>query len=241
VRTARVASSGGLRGHGTEALCGLGGGPLASFIPIIQSRLRAAPQNGSANLPKARKKSRNIFAFLHMKDLVLACACRTARKCLERGSRAVPKLPARRGCAILRRPIADPAATDLPIRSFADYTECQVARPAAVAVFSLFSRAKFTENVAARGAWRGGTSIPFGRKRNSIRWTKRRGRRKTPPPELSAAEIPSDPHRETYLQNFARRWTLALASLDARDRDRLRLYYRKIIRSPRLAARSCEH
>jgi hypothetical protein len=44
-------------------------------------------------------------------------------------------------------------------------------------------------------------------------------------PELSAVDIPPDPQRAMYLQKFREALSVALESLDARDRERLRLYY----------------
>jgi len=44
-------------------------------------------------------------------------------------------------------------------------------------------------------------------------------------PELSAVDIPADPHRATYLQKFREALSVALASLEARDCERMRLYY----------------
>ena len=46
-------------------------------------------------------------------------------------------------------------------------------------------------------------------------------------PELGTAELPVDPRRELYLERFREALTAALASLDARDHSRLRLYYVK--------------
>jgi len=44
-------------------------------------------------------------------------------------------------------------------------------------------------------------------------------------PERSAVEITVNPHRAMYLQKFRETLSAALASLDARDGERLRLYY----------------
>jgi len=124
-----------------KPLCGLGGGPLASFIPIIS--IRAYAQRRKTVRPNLRlaRKNPGIFCVPAHEGFGAGLRLRgRLGKCLERVRRAVPKLPARpRLRPFFGGRLQTPQRLILPIRSLPTYTECQVARPAAVRCFAIFT------------------------------------------------------------------------------------------------------
>jgi RNA polymerase sigma-70 factor len=172
------------------------------------------------------EKIQEYFTALHMKDLVLACACADGSENAWNEFIAEYRSYLRTAAAaILRRPASDPAATDLADSLFADLYGLSGGKAGGRSLFRYFhGRSSLKTWLRAVLAQRHVDTIRVEKKFDSLDEDAEDGKTRRVP-ELSTVEIPSDPHRETYLQKFREALTLALASLDARDRERLRLYY----------------
>jgi RNA polymerase sigma factor (sigma-70 family) len=192
----------------------------------LQSALTRSAAKRFGESAAGAEKIQEYFASLHMEDLVLSCAC------AEGSENAWNEFVAKyrsylraAAAAIVRRPIADPAATDLADSLFADLYGMSGGKARGRSLFRYFhGRSSLKTWLRAVLAQRHIDSIRAEKKFDSLDEGAEDGETRRVP-ELSVAEIPSDPHRETYLRRFREALTLALASLDARDRDRLRLYY----------------
>src|SRR6201984_590386 len=196
-----------------------------SFQSFQSALARSAAKRFCESAPGA-EKIQEYFASLHMEDLVLACACADGSENAWNEFVAQYRSYLRAAAAaILRRPIADPAATDLADSLFADLYGMSGGKAGGRSLFRYFhGRSSLKTWLRAVLAQRHVDTIRVEKKFDSLDEDAEEGN--TPRvPELSMVEIPSDPHRETYLQKFREALTLALASLDARDRERLRLYY----------------
>lgn len=196
-----------------------------SFQSFQSALTRSAAKRFGESAPAA-EKIQEYFASLHIKDLVLACACadgsENAWNEFVEQYRSYLRAAA---AAILRRPIADPAAVDLADSLFADLYGMSGGKAGGRSLFRYFhGRSSLKTWLRAVLAQRHIDFIRAEKKFDSLDGGAEDGETRRVP-ELSVAEIPSDPHRATYLQKFREALTLALASLDVRDRDRLRLYY----------------
>jgi RNA polymerase sigma-70 factor len=195
-------------------------------LQSFQSALtRSAAKRFGESAPSA-EKIQEYFASLHMDDLVLSCACADGAENAWNEFVAQYRSYLRAAAAaILRRSVADLAATDLADSLFADLYGMSGGKAGGGSLFRYFhGRSSLKTWLRAVLAQRHIDSIRAEKKFDSLDEGGEDGETRRVP-EPSAAEIPSDPHRETYLQRFREALTLALASLDARDRDRLRLYY----------------
>src|SRR6266478_751018 len=196
-----------------------------SFQSFQAALTSSAAKRFGESSPTA-EKIQEYFTSLHMKDLVLACACADGlenawnefvaeyRNCLRTSA-----------AAILRCPASDPAAIDLADSLFADLYGLSGGKAGGRSLFRYFhGRSALRTWLRALLAQRHIDAIRAEKKFDSLDQGAEDGETRRVP-ELSTVEIPSDPHRETYLQKFREALTLALALLDARDRERLRLYY----------------
>jgi RNA polymerase sigma-70 factor len=196
-----------------------------SFQSFQSALTRSAAKRFGESAPAA-EKIQEYFASLHMKDLVLACACadgsENAWNEFVEQYRSYLRAAA---AAILRRPIADPAAVDLADSLFADLYGMSGGKAGGRSLFRYFhGRSSLKTWLRAVLAQRHIDIIRAEKKFDSLDGGAEDGETRRVP-ELRVAEIPCDPHRATYLQKFREALTLALASLDVRDRDRLRLHY----------------
>ena len=196
-----------------------------SFQSFQSALTRSTAKRFGESAPGA-EKIQEYFASLHMQDLLLACACADGLENAWNEFVAQYRSYLRAAAAaILRRPIADPAVVDLADSLFGDLYAMSGGKAGGRSLFRYFhGRSSLKTWLRAVLAQRHIDVIRAERKFNSLDDSDEDGETGRAP-ELSAAEIPSDPHRGTYLQKFRDSLTLALASLDRRDRDRLRLYY----------------
>jgi RNA polymerase sigma-70 factor len=196
-----------------------------SFQSFQSALTRSTAKRFGESAPGA-EKIQEYFASLHMQDLVLACACADGLENAWNEFVAQYRSYLRAAAAaILRRPIADPAVVDLADSLFGDLYGMSGGKAGGRSLFRYFhGRSSLKTWLRAVLAQRHIDVIRAERKFNSLDDSDEDGETGRAP-ELSVAEIPSDPHRGTYLQKFRDSLTLALASLDRRDRDRLRLYY----------------
>ena len=194
--------------------------------PLSRPHSRAAPHKRFGESPSTVNQIQEYFATLHVRDLALACAC-------AEGSEAAWNdfVEEYRGylrtaaAAILRRSVAEAAAIELADSLFADLYGLSEGKAGGRSLFRYFhGRSSLKTWLRAVLAQRHIDSIRAGKKFDSLDDVGDDGETRRVR-ELSTVELPADPHREMYLQRFREALALALASLDARDRSRLRLYY----------------
>ena len=184
----------------------------------------AAKRFAGSSAPPER--IREYFATLHVGDLALACACaegsETAWNEFVSEYRGYMRSAA---AAILRRPASDPVATELADSLFADLYGLSEGKAGGRSLFRYFhGRSSLKTWLRAVLAQRHIDSIRAAKKFDSLDDV-RDNHETRRVPELSRVELPADPHRQAYLKRFREALTLALATLEARDRSRLRLYY----------------
>ena len=196
-----------------------------SFQSFQSALTRSAAKRFGESAPSA-EKIQEYFASLHMEDLALSCACADGSENAWNEFIAQYRNYLRAAAAaILRRPIAEPAVVDLADSLFGDLYGMSGSKAGGRSLFRYFhGRSSLKTWLRAVLAQRHIDFIRAEKKFDSLDDGAEDGETRRVP-ELSVAGIPSDPHRETYLQKFREALTLALASLDARDRDRLCLYY----------------
>lgn len=188
------------------------------------------------------ERFQEYFATLHARDLALACACaegsHAAWNDFVREYRDYLVMAA---AAVMKRPAADPAVRDLADSLFAELyglTEGQAGRRSLFRYFH--GRSSLKTWLRAVIAQRHIDLLRAGRKFDSLDTSEDDGETRRPL-ELATVDSPTDPHRESYLQKFREALSLALASLEARDRKRLRLYYAQDCTLAEIGRELCEH
>src|SRR5260221_2732903 len=196
-----------------------------SFQSFQSALTRSAAKRFGESAPSA-EKIQEYFAFLHMKDLVLACACADGSENAWNEFIAEYRSYLRTAAAaILRRPVPDPAATDLADSLFADLYGLSGGKAGGRALFRYFhGRSSLKTWLRAVLAQRNIDSIRAGKKFDSLDDGGEDGERRLVR-EIGTIDVPADPHRELYLQKFREALSLSLASLEPRDRSRLHFYY----------------
>jgi RNA polymerase sigma factor (sigma-70 family) len=166
------------------------------------------------------------LATLHVKDLALACACAEGSEAAWNEFVGEYRVYLRgSAAAILRCTAADPGAIELADSLFADLYGLSGGKAGGRSLFHYFhGRSSLKTWLRAVLSQRHIDVIRAGKKFDSLDDGGEDGETRRVP-ELGKVALPSDPHREMYLQRFREALTLALATLDARDRSRLRLYY----------------
>src|SRR5882724_11977841 len=172
------------------------------------------------------ERIREYFVTLHVQDLVLACACAEGSESAWNEFVAQYRNYLRAAAAaILRRSASDPAAIDLADSLFADLYGLSGGKAGGRSLFRYFhGRSSLKTWLRAVLSQRHIDAIRAGKKLDSLDDGGGDGEMRRVP-ELSAVDIPADPHRATYLQKFREALSVALASLEARDCERMRLYY----------------
>ena len=176
--------------------------------------------------PAPVQKIQEYFATLHVQDLALACACaegsEPAWNYFVEEYRGYLRAAA---AAILRCPATEPAAIELADSLFADLYGLTGGKAGGRSLFRYFhGRSSLKTWLRAILAQRNIDSIRAGKKFDSLDDHGEDGDTRGVA-EPAIFEVPSDPHRESYLQKFREVLALSLASLESRDRSRLQLYY----------------
>ncbi len=196
-----------------------------SFQSFQAALARSAAKRFGESSPTA-EKIQQYFAGLHIKDLALACACADGLENAWNEFVAEYRTYLRASAAaILRRPASDPASIDLADSLFADLYGLSGGKAGGRSLLRYFhGRSSLKTWLRAVLSQRHIDAIRAGRKFDSLDdgGDDQEMRRV---PELSAVDIPIDPHRAKYLRKFRKALSVSLASLGARDRERLRLYY----------------
>src|SRR5712664_4691588 len=165
------------------------------------------------------------LSTLHLQDLALACACAEGRSdawdYFVSTFRGYLRSAA---AAILRCPPQSPAACELADSLFADlYGLGEGANRRSL--FRYFhGRSSLKTWLRAVLAQRHIDAIRVSRRFASLDDAEA-GREKIKPRQGLSLESPADPHRERYMVMFRCALDAALARLDPRDSERLRLYY----------------
>jgi RNA polymerase sigma factor (sigma-70 family) len=190
--------------------------------------LEASASKHFGALPPAPQKLEEYLGALHLNDLALACSC--AQGCTEAWEHFVASyrgyLRAAAG-AVLRCSATSPAACELADSLFAELYGLSEGKRADRSLFRYFhGRSSLKTWLRAILAQRHVDAIRAGRRFTELDEDDRSGRGATRnPASAKHIESPPDPHRERYVALFACAMESTLAQLDARDRDRLRLYY----------------
>ena len=196
-----------------------------SFQVFVAALTRSAAKRFDTTRVTA-EQVQEYFATVHTKDLALACACGDG---LEKAwdefvaeYRGYLRLAA---ATMLRRPVSDAAAIDLADSLFADLYGLAEGKAGGRSLFRYFhGRSSLKTWLRAVLSQRHIDGIRAGKKFESLDASEEDGETRRVM-EPATVELPSDPRREVYLQRFREALTTSLATLDARDSTRLRMYY----------------
>src|ERR1041385_1530751 len=170
------------------------------------------------------------LAGLHIKDLALACACADGSESAWNHfiSEYRGHLRAAAG-AVLHQPSSEPAAIELADSLFADLYGLAGCKGGGRSLFRYFhGRSSLKTWLRAVLAQRHIDALRAGRRFTDLQDDDHAAHGQPPisalRPRIDSGS-PADPHRERYVSLLTSAFELALAQLDSRDRDRLRLYY----------------
>ena len=196
-----------------------------SFATLESALARSAAKRFAGSSPSVAQLQ-EYFSALHLNDLALACAC------AEGSQHAWEEFVARyrsylrtASAAILRCSVSDPSAIELADSLFTDLYGLSDRNRGGSSLLRYFhGRSSLKTWLRAVLAQRHIDQIRAGKRFASLDDQPSDGepRRVSEP---ATVELPADPRREQYQQRFREALTSALASLDPRDRTRLRLYY----------------
>ena len=184
----------------------------------------AAKRFGRA--PFSAEQFQDYVSNLHLRDLGLACACsegsEAAWEDFITGYRSFLRAAS---AAILRCTPFDPSAIELADSLFSELYGLGGQTAGCSSLFRYFhGRSSLKTWLRAVLVQRHIDQVRALRKFDSLDELPQDGEaRRIPEPAI--IEVPADPRREQYLRQFREALTTALASLDARDRSRLQLYY----------------
>jgi RNA polymerase sigma-70 factor len=188
---------------------------------------RSCRRHFAAAAPSARKLE-EYLGTLHLKDLALACAC--ADGCAKAWEHFVATyrsyLRAAAG-AILRCSAASPAACELADSVFADLYGLSEQKGAERSLFRYFhGRSSLKTWLRAILSQRHVDAIRAARRFTNLEDDDSAAPGKSQITRgASRIESPPDPHRDRYVALVSGALEVALGLLDARDRQRLRMYY----------------
>jgi RNA polymerase sigma-70 factor, ECF subfamily len=196
-----------------------------SYITFESALARSAAKRFAGRSPSVSQLE-EYFSALHLDDLALACACAQGSQHAWEDFVADYRPYLRNAsAAILRRPASDPAAIEFADSLFADLYGFSDRNSGSRSLFRYFhGRSSLKTWLRAVLAQRHIDQIRAGKKFESLDDQPPDGELRRVP-EPATVELPADPRREQYQQRFREALTVALASIDPRDRTRLRLYY----------------
>jgi RNA polymerase sigma-70 factor (ECF subfamily) len=173
-----------------------------------------------------RAQLEEYLAALHLEDLALAAACVSGCEAAWEHFVAVYRGHLRgAAAAVLRRRVDSSEAHELADSLFAELYGLEDGKTRERSLFRYFhGRSSLKTWLRAVLAQRHIDAVRAGRRFASLD-DGETGRERLEPRRTSSLESPADPHRERYLRMFRRVLDAALASLDPRDSERLRLYY----------------
>lgn len=166
------------------------------------------------------------LAALHLEDLAIAAACVAGCEAAwERFVALYRGYLRAAAAAVLRRRADSPEAHELADSLFAELYGLEVGKTGERSLFCYFhGRSSLKTWLRAVLAQHHIDAVRAGRRFESLE-DGETGRERFEPRRVLSLESPADPHRERYLKIFRRVLDVALARLDPRDSERLRLYY----------------
>jgi RNA polymerase sigma-70 factor (ECF subfamily) len=175
----------------------------------------------------AAEKIDEYLAALHLEDLALASACmENCETAWEHFVGAYRPYLRAAAAAVLRCSSASPEACELADSLFAELYGLTDGARRDRSLFRYFhGRSSLKTWLRAVLAQRHIDAIRAGRRFESLDDDDAKPSAQKIPSAVSAQ--PADPHRERYIALFVRALQAALTTLDARDEQRLRLYYAK--------------
>jgi RNA polymerase sigma-70 factor, ECF subfamily len=196
-----------------------------SFTAFESAIARSAAKRFAGSSPSAAQLQ-EYFSALHLNDLALACACaegsQHAWEDFVAGFRFYLRTAS---AAILRCSASDPSAIELSDSLFTDLYGLSDRHRGGSSLLRYFhGRSSLKTWLRAVLAQRHIDQIRAGKKFESLDDQPPDGEPRRVP-EPATVELPADPRREQYQQRFREALTVALASIDPRDRTRLQLYY----------------
>jgi len=194
-----------------------------SFTAFESAIARSAAKRFAGSSPSPAELQ-EYFLALHLNDLALACACaegsQHAWEDFVAGFRFYLRTAS---AAILRCSASDPSAIELSDSLFTDLYGLSD-RGGSSLLRYFHGRSSLKTWLRAVLAQRHIDQIRAGKKFESLDDQPADGEPRRVP-EPATVELPADPRREQYQQRFREALTVALASIDPRDRTRLKLYY----------------
>lgn len=203
---------------------------------------RSAKKQFASVAPRPAQLEEYLGA-LHVQDLALACACAEARVDADGDSRVDSRIDSgvesrsaawdhfvatyraylrSAAAAILRCPANSPAACELADSLFADLYGVSAGKRAELSLFRYFhGRSSLKTWLRAILAQRHVDAIRAGRRFTDLE----DGDDGALGPSRLDLRAHADPHRERYVSLLTAAFERALAQLDPRDLDRLRMYY----------------
>jgi RNA polymerase sigma factor (sigma-70 family) len=179
----------------------------------------------TGSLPPERVEE--YLASLHLEDLALASAClENCEPAWEHFVTAYRPYLRAAAAAVLRRSSASPEATELADSLFAELYGLADGTRRERSLFRYFhGRSSLKTWLRAVLAQRHIDAIRAGRRFEALDTDDTKPAAHKAAPAVSVQ--PADPYRERYSTLFVRALEAALATLDTRDEQRLRLYYAK--------------
>lgn len=182
------------------------------------------------------------LAALHLEDLALAAACVAGCEAAwEHFVAAYRGYLRAAAAAVLRCRAGSPEACELADSLFAELYGFGDRKAGARSLFRYFhGRSSLKTWLRAVLAQRHIDAVRVGRRFVPLD-DGESGRERFEPRQGLSLELPADPHRERYLEIFRRALDAALARLDPRDSERLRLYYSEEQTLAEIGRRLSEH
>jgi RNA polymerase sigma factor (sigma-70 family) len=187
-------------------------------------------------------KLEEYLAALHLEDLALAAACAAGCEAAWEHFIAVYRGYLRAAAAaVLRCRAGSPEACELADSLFAELYGLGDRKTGERSLFRYFhGRSSLKTWLRAVLVQRHIDAVRAGRRFASLDDAEA-GREKIKPRQGLSLESPADPHRERYMEMFRCALDAALARLDPRDSERLRLYYAEEQTLAEIGRRLSEH
>lgn len=187
-------------------------------------------------------KLEEYLSALHLEDLVLAAACGAGCEAAWEHFISMYRGYLRAAAAaVLRCRAGSPEACELADSLFAELYGLGDRKTGERSLFRYFhGRSSLKTWLRAVLAQRHVDAVRAGRRFTSMDDAEA-GREKVKPRQGLSLELPADPHRERYIEMFRCALDAALAGLDPRDSERLRLYYAEEQTLAEIGRRLSEH
>jgi RNA polymerase sigma factor (sigma-70 family) len=211
--------------------------PRERFAASLERSAEKRLSSGSL----APEKIEEYLAALHLEDLALAAACMEGREpAWEHFVSAYRPYLRAAAAAVLRCSSASPEASELADSLFAELYGLADGTRGERSLFRYFhGRSSLKTWLRAVLVQRHIDAIRRGRRFESLEDDDRKPTAQKIPQAISVE--PADPHRHRYSTLFVRALGAAIAALDSRDEQRLRLYYARELTLAQIGEQLAEH